>query len=120
MFHLLDMAVVNAYILYTISFQSSRKLTHEQFRIELARELLLQTAIDVGEDVPLSHGQFQRPLLPQSRLTERHFPDNLPCTPSGKNRQTECTVCSKERAWQEDDYIYVQTVQAADVHHSML
>ena len=38
MFHLLDMAVVNAYILYTISVQA-KKLTHEQFRIELSRQL---------------------------------------------------------------------------------
>ena len=97
MFHLLDMAVVNAYIMYTTSTQSSRKRTHEQFRIELAKELLLQSSIDVGEDVPLSHGRLQRPLPPQSRLTERHFPDNLTCAVPGKKRQTECTVCSRKR-----------------------
>ena len=40
-FHLFDMAIVNAYILYTISPQTGRRLTHEHFRIELAKELSL-------------------------------------------------------------------------------
>ena len=96
MFHLLDMAVVNAYILYTTS-EPAKKLTHEQFRIELSRQLLLQASVDVREDMPQSHGRLHRPLPPQSRLTERHFPDHLPCTPSGKKGQTECTVCSKKK-----------------------
>ena len=96
MFHLLDMAVVNAYILYT-STQPTKKLTHEQFRIELAKEMLLQVSTDTAEVAPLPHGRLQRQLPPQSRLTERHFPGNLPSTPSGKKRQTECTVCSKKR-----------------------
>ena len=39
-FHSLDMAVVNAYIVYKTSAQS-KKLTHEQFRIESAKEMLL-------------------------------------------------------------------------------
>ena len=56
MFHLLDMAVVNSYILYSVSSQSSKKLTHEQFRIELTKELLLQISVDVGEDMPPCHG----------------------------------------------------------------
>ena len=96
-FHLFDMAVVNAYILYSTSTQSSRKLTHEQFSIELSKEMLLQVSVDISEDAPLSHGRLQRPLPPQSRLIERHFPANLPCTPAGKKRQTDCTVCSKKK-----------------------
>ena len=39
-FHSLDMAVVNAYIVYK-TFAHLKKLTHEQFRIELAKEMLL-------------------------------------------------------------------------------
>ena len=96
MFHMLDMAVVNAYILYTVS-TPAKKLTHEQFRIELARQLLLEASVDVCEDMHQRHGPLQRPLPPQSKLTERHFPDHLPCTPSGKKGQTECTVCSKKK-----------------------
>ena len=40
-FHLLDMAIVNSYVLYS-SVHTGRRLTHEQFRIELANELLLR------------------------------------------------------------------------------
>lgn len=98
LFHLLDMAVVNAYVLYTVSTSASlKKLTHEQFRVEIAKQLLLQSSVDVSEDVPVTHGRLHRPQPPQSRLTERHFPDHLPCTKSGKRGQTECTVCSKKK-----------------------
>ena len=96
-FHILDMAVVNANVLYTSSQQSSKKLTHEQFRIELAKEMLLHALVNVSEDMHQSHGRIHRPLPPQARLTERHFPDHLPCTPSGKKGQTECTVCSRKK-----------------------
>ena len=95
-FHLLDMVVVNSYILYS-SLQKRRKLTHEQFRIELAKDLLLTAAVNVAEEMPTCHGWLKGPLPPQSRLTERHFPSHLPCTPSGRMAQKECVVCSKKR-----------------------
>jgi hypothetical protein len=95
-FHLFDMAIVNSYVLYS-SVHSSRKLTHEQFRIELAKELLLQASVKVADDMPACHGRLQRPLPPQARLTERHFPSHLPSTPSGRRGQKECVVCSKKR-----------------------
>ena len=53
-FHLLDMAVVNSYVMYTLSQQSQKKLTHEQFRIELAKELLLQVSVEVDGETPMS------------------------------------------------------------------
>ena len=94
-FHLIDMAVINAYIIHASS--ANKKLTHELFRIQLAKELLLDASLDVSEDVPVSHGRIQRPLPPQARLTERHFPDHLPCTPGGKKAQSECVVCSRKK-----------------------
>ena len=60
-FHLLDMAVVNAYVLHT---HINKRLTHEQFRIELAKELLLETSTDVSENMPVTHGRLPRPLPP--------------------------------------------------------
>ena len=39
-FHLIDTTIVNAYILYKESTQSTRKLTHVNFRVELAKGLL--------------------------------------------------------------------------------
>ena len=86
-----------AYVLYTLSEQSHKKLTHELFCIRLAREMLLQVSMNVDDTTPVSRGRIQRPLPPQTRLTERHFPDNLPQTPSRKKGQTECTVCSKKK-----------------------
>ena len=103
-FHLLDMAVVNAYVLHT---HINKRLTHEQFCIELAKELLLETSTDVSENMPVTHGRLPRPLPPQSRLTERHFPDHLPCTPSGKRGQTECVVCSKKRGHKRKTTTYM-------------
>ena len=96
-FHLLDMAVVNAYVLYTLSEHTGRKLTHEQFRIELAKGLLMEVAINPSEDMLTTPGPQPRPLPPPARLTERHFPARLPDIPSGKKGQSNCTVCSGKR-----------------------
>ena len=75
-FHSLDMSVVNAYIVYKTSAQS-KKLTHKEFRIELAKEMLLRASVDTN--VPaVSCGRSQRPLPPPSRLTERHMLGDLP------------------------------------------
>ena len=58
MFYLLDLAVVNAYIMYTTSTESSQKLTHEQFWIELAKELLLKASIDEERDLRPTGGCY--------------------------------------------------------------
>jgi hypothetical protein len=43
-FHLLDVAIVKAYILYTISLHTGRRLNHEHFCIDLVKELLANTS----------------------------------------------------------------------------
>ena len=51
-FFLLDMAVVNSYVLYTFNNSNSKaRLSHEQFRIQLAKELLTS---DVAETAIMS------------------------------------------------------------------
>ena len=47
-FHLLDMAVVQAYTLYRQSQQSTRHLSHVQFRVELAKQLLISAGATVS------------------------------------------------------------------------
>ena len=89
-FHLLDLAIVNAYIMYTEAPHSGRRFTHEQFRIELSKGLLMSVAVDTMDDVTHTSGQIPRPLPPPARLTERHFPGRLP-------RQANCVVCSGKR-----------------------
>ena len=55
-FHLLDVAIVNAYIMYLSTPCSGRRLTHKEFRLQLAQELLMETTELVN-----SHGH--RPSL---------------------------------------------------------
>ena len=95
-FHLLNTAIVNAYILYTQSTQSSRELSHVDFRIEIAKGLLREA----GERL------LQTPTEPSSRsehipeplrLFGKHFPEKVPPTGSGRPGQLECVVCSKKR-----------------------
>lgn len=64
-FHLLDTAIVNAYILYTQSTQSSRKLTHLEFRVELAKGLLQEagTAPEPLQTAPSSRSEVLPPPL---------------------------------------------------------
>ena len=83
-FHLLDVALVNSYIMYTESTQIGRKLTHEQFRVEVAKGLLLQVGISEGglegSEIDLPHcvvTTIPEPLW----LTGRYFPERLaPCS----------------------------------------
>ena len=66
-FFLFDAAIVNSYIMYCTS-QTGRRLSHEQFRITLAKQLLRSTLTQ--ETAP--HGPRHQPLQPLARLTERH------------------------------------------------
>ena len=47
---LIDIAIVNAYILYAMSNQQQRKLNHQQFRVQLAKELLLAVVVQATSD----------------------------------------------------------------------
>ena len=88
-FHLIDLAVVNSYILYCGSQQSGRRYTHEQFRIELAKGILMSVTVDCAEGMERVTGPAVRALPPQARLTERHFP--------GRVVQSNCVVCSGKK-----------------------
>ena len=96
-FFLLDMAVVNSYVLYTFNNPNSKaRLNHEQFRIQLAKELLTS---DVAETAIMSAnpcGSIFRPHDPSARLRERHFPTTIGKNSAGKSLQQECCVCSNK------------------------
>ena len=53
-FHLINLGIVNAYILYLMLPYSGKWLMHTQFRIELAKELLMETVSSV-EEVAVGH-----------------------------------------------------------------
>ena len=97
-FHQIDMAIVNAYILYLMSPCSGKRLTHSQFRVELAKQLLMEEVIPVEEPEegrPL--GPHLDPNPPSSRLTGRHFPSKLGSTTAGHQHQQQCVVCSHKK-----------------------
>ena len=92
-FHLVDNAIVNSYILYTLSEQADRKLDHKQYRIQLARQLL-----GGSDDHTHPHNRRLSGLPPPARLTERHFLEKVPPCSSGRPSQPACVVCSNKRA----------------------
>ena len=99
-FHLIDTTIVNAYILYSQSTQSSRKLTHVNFRIELAKSLFQQAGEEIEAlsiDPSLQSGSRSEAVLPPLRMTGRHFPEKVPPTPSGRPPQLECALCSRKK-----------------------
>ena len=90
-FHLVENAIVNAYILYRLSTQQGRKLDHKHFRIELAKQLLGDAD---GHANPPSRRLNALP--PLARLTERHFLERVPPCTSGRISQPVCVVCSNK------------------------
>ena len=64
-FHLIDLAVVNAYIMYCGTPHSGQRFTHEQFRIELAKGMLMSVAVNTADDIPRVTGPVAQP-LPQN------------------------------------------------------
>ena len=92
-FFLFDAAIVNSYIMYCLTV-TGRRLSHEQYRISLAKQLLSTTA--QSEPVP-SHGPLHQPRQPLARLSERHFPGQIEKSPSGSQLQRNCVVCSSKK-----------------------
>ena len=85
---------MNAYILHGDTSHSGRGFTHEQFKIEFAKGLLMSVAVNTIEDMPRATGPAAWSLPPPARLSERHCPRKFTDTKSGKQRQTNCIVCS--------------------------
>ena len=93
-FHLIEVVIVNAYIVYLTTPCEGQRLTHK-FRIQLAKELLMDT---VTVDVELhSCGPHLKPNPPSFRLTGQHFPAKVGLTPSGWQSQPDCIVCSRKK-----------------------
>ena len=87
---------MNAYLLYMESTQSTRKLTHVDFRIELAKSLLQEAGEPIA-DTPPDPSSRSEAVPDPLRLLGIHFPEKVPPTASGRPGQLECAVCSKKK-----------------------
>ena len=76
-FHLLDMTIVNAYILYKQS-STTKKLSHMDFQLAIAQSLI--------SDCPRQPHSATSPSSTPQRLMGQHFPE------SGSSQ--DCKVCS--------------------------
>ena len=94
-FFLFDAAIVNSYIMYTMAV-TGRRLSHEQFRISLAKQLLASPTAG-PQEVTVQRGHIHQPHQPLARLTERHFPAQLEKSGSGAQLQRNCVVCSNKK-----------------------
>ena len=95
-FFLVDAVIVKSYIMYCMANHEGWRYTHEQYRVELARDLLRAANTQLPTTDP-PHGPHREIGNPLSRLTERHFPGQLPKTTAGKQVQRDCTVCSNRK-----------------------
>lgn len=90
-FHLFQLLITNAYILFKkYGAEDAKKRTHQQFCAQLVR-LLLETAKDAPR--PKRRGQRAEPL---DRLTGRHFPAYILPKPGAKRVHPlhDCVACN--------------------------
>lgn len=101
-FFLFDAAIVNSFIMYTTA-HTGHHLSHEQYRISLAKQLLKSAAQQTQQqqqpqpEGTSPHGPPHQVLQPLARLTERHFPAQLGKSAAGHQLQKNCTVCSNKK-----------------------
>ncbi len=88
---LLDIAIYKSFVSYSKLKQDNRKLSFLQYRIQLSRELLMDSSPNIS--IPQSSSTVTSP---SARLVERHFPDQVPSRQNGKPGQRNCVVCSSK------------------------
>lgn len=88
-FHILDITVLNAHILYNI--QTGKKIQLLQFRLNLVRQLLEEFSPTRN---PSKGGRRSANMTPSPlRLSARHFPSPVPSTATKSKPQRQCYVC---------------------------
>lgn len=90
-FHLFNLCIVNSYLLYK-KF-SEKKLNSHDFKIALARSLI-EEAPDASK--PNTSRGRKHTGDKAARLTERHFPENIPAKPGAKRLKPcrDCYACN--------------------------
>lgn len=91
-FHLLNITILNAYILYK---QSGEKKTRLNFFIELAENLIAKYA------QPLEQQSRRSKAHNVSRFIDRHFPSIIPPTPNKEKPTKRCHICYEKKIRKE-------------------
>nr|CAH7723798.1 unnamed protein product [Callosobruchus chinensis] len=94
-FHLLNITILNTYILYK---QSGGKKTRLNFTIELAEELIKKYA------QPLDQQSRRSKAHNVSRFIDRHFPSIIPPTPNKEKPTKRCHICYEKKVRKESRY----------------
>lgn len=90
LFHFLDLAVYNAYIIFKLK-STQENLQLPKFRINLIRQLLEEFAPTRPSS---SGGRKSKDQENPLRLTVRHFPNYPPPTPNKPKPRRKCHVCA--------------------------
>ncbi|XP_052258108.1 piggyBac transposable element-derived protein 4-like [Dreissena polymorpha] len=88
-FHIINLVVTNAYILYLKNRGEGRPLTHYKFRLELAKQMMAShEMVKVPRGRPSIHRDQEK------RLTESHFPCLIPAKEGAKvkNPTRKCVL----------------------------
>ena len=91
-FHLLNLVVINAYLLYTKFSTQTKKLDHYEFRRWICESLIFEAPNAPGpSSFSGRRSAGERPM----RLTARHFPDWIPPAPGAKKKPCrDCVACN--------------------------
>lgn len=97
-FHLLNVCVINAYILCKkYAPDTGHKMEHHAFRVSLCEALLHE-----AEEAPRPMTERGRKCVGEkpSRLTGRHFPDYIPAKPGAKRQRPlrDCVGCNPKKS----------------------
>jgi hypothetical protein len=95
-FHLFNLCIINAYLLYT-KFTDEDKLDSHQFKVELAKAFINEAPNAPTPNICQGRKHTgDRPL----HLRERHFPDNIPAKPGAKRLRPsrDCFACNTKKS----------------------
>lgn len=101
-FHLSDLSVTNAYILYKKT--TGKDITHSSFLLQVIKELLLVESQDVSSCRPIPKRRGRRSVsdstLRLQHMDSRHWPSLIEPSPGAKkqNPQRQCAVCKPRPA----------------------
>lgn len=95
-FHLLNLTVINAYLLYKKFSEDENKLGHYEFRRALCESLIFE-----APNAPKPSVFAGRRITGEKpgRLTERHFPESIPAAPGAKRLRPcrDCAACNPSK-----------------------